>query len=108
METSKQIWDRTIHFHKQKAEAHGLGFLLQTDEKPRVESEGRNPPTVFRNQRHVLRPKSDYIGFGLRRCGAFQAVLTPWFVSLTLPVVSEPLRSKGFLSPFAARRAVGE
>ena len=37
----------------------------------------------------------------------YRAVLTPRFTAFTLPVVSEPLRSKGFLSPFAALGAVG-
>ena len=42
----------------------------------------------------------------------YRAVLTPRFTAFTLPVVSEPLRSKGFRKeggspPFAARGAVG-
>ena len=56
-----------------------------------------------------LRPKPNLrsvLGFGVAE--ALCAVLTPRFALLTLPVVSEPLRSKGFLSPFAARRAEGE
>ena len=61
-----------------------------------------------RNQRRALRPKPNLrsvLGFGA--AGALCAVLTPRFALLTIPVVSEPLRSKGFLSPFAARRAEG-
>ena len=71
-------------------------------------SEGRSPLIVNPKPATCIaaqiRPS---VSFGLRLCGALRAVLAPRFASLTLPVVSEPLRSKGFLSPFAARRAVG-
>ena len=76
-------------------------------EVPEV-SEGRSPPIVNPKPAACIAAQSrPSIGFGLRLCGALCAVLEPRFASLTLPVVSEPLRSKGFLSPFAARGAVG-
>ena len=73
-------------------------------EVPEVWS-GRSPPIVNpKPAAYIAAQSRPSVGIGLRLCGALCAVLEPRFALLTLPVVSEPLRSKGFQKKAVARR----
>ena len=68
-------------------------------------SEGRSPPIADPKPAACIAAQTQpSVGFGLRLCGVLRTVLAPRFASLTLPVVSEPLRSKGFEKKAVARR----
>jgi len=78
---------------------------FRLSKKPQEVSEGRSPPIANPKPAACIAAQTQpSVGFGLRLCGVLRTVLAPRFASLTLPVVSEPLRSKGFEKKAVARR----